>query len=218
MSGAPIREDGERPGSPGAGPQLAGALRAGIYQAGRSDSASGWKLAGVGGELHACIAWKCRGVDHYGDAAGRGLPRGTRKDLVQQGYVCGVWPTRRVRLLNEANTGGDALNAEPALQPGRLAQLADADIDIAIGRFDHRPSRQPRMGLLAGRVTARRQRDHGNRRTKPGRSADTSASWKPSDSPSRSRPPHNQHQKTNLAPLPLRQVLPPAQLGSVISG
>jgi len=88
--------------------------------------------------------------DHDGEASR--IP--DREDPVYQGFVRGVAPARAGQLAEEGDTGRDAISAEPALEPGRVTQLADSDRDRAVSLLDDRPGRQlgagPTAGLVAG--------------------------------------------------------------------
>jgi hypothetical protein len=70
-----------------------------------------------------------------------------------------------VLAVSEGDAGRDAIGAEPGLQPSRIAQFADGDMDNAAGLPDYRPGRQPDAGLVAGRMTGWQQRGHGNCRS-----------------------------------------------------
>ena len=52
----------------------------------------------------------------------------------------------------EDDTGRYAVGAELALQPTRIAQLVDPDIDRAVGVFGYCPRGQVNTGLNGGRA------------------------------------------------------------------
>ena len=69
-----------------------------------------------------------------------------RDDLLQQRRVT-IQLTRvrpHVRIVAEDDTSGYATRAERALQSGRVAQLADGDIDRALGLLDDPARVRPR--------------------------------------------------------------------------
>jgi len=60
----------------------------------------------------------------------------------------------------EADVDRQAIGTERALQPGRVAQLADGDPDITVGLAGHRPGRQLGGSAMAGLVARWLQRGH----------------------------------------------------------
>ena len=59
---------------------------------------------------------------------------------------------RRILPVEEGDASRDPVGAEPALQPGRITQFADVNIDIAVSQLDYRPCCQLDAGRRAGLV------------------------------------------------------------------
>src|SRR5580693_8966531 len=106
------------------------------------ETAVSYPLVDGSPDLHACAAGEGGGVnDQYGISGSRSLL--SLVDALEEGLGLGVRPTRRVVLGEGSDVGRDAVGAQRTLQPGRIAQLADGDLDVAIGLLGHRPGRQP---------------------------------------------------------------------------
>jgi|SRR5580693_8804677 hypothetical protein len=103
----------------------------------------------AGPDLYACAIGQGGGMnDQHGISGTHTLL--SVVNAGKEGLGHGVRLTRRVELRGWTDSGRDSVPTQRALQPGRIAQFADRDRDVAIGLLGHRPGRQPGYERMAG--------------------------------------------------------------------
>ena len=90
-----------------------------------------------------------RGVDDHDvpSGGGRGHHAAQQLPALALAAATGVTLARRVLLAAEGDAGRDAVGAQPLLEPGRVAQLADGDLNSAVRLPGDCPGRQLGMRL-----------------------------------------------------------------------
>ena len=135
---------------PGEG-STACALRAGLHQAHRRPLSAGRDVLEGAEDLQASAGRQRRGVNDQDVSSASRRCRYAAQQLpsLALATASGVTLAGRVLLARERDAGRDAVGAERALEPGRIPQLADGDLDVAVSLLGNRPGRLC-SGCMAG--------------------------------------------------------------------